>query len=64
MKLTALLLVLLVCGCEACPPVYIPVKQWSKDEQAQIAAEHNKLQPDSILRPVLDEWEKLRRELR
>lgn len=38
----------------------IAVHQWSREEQIKIAREHNALPADSILRPVLDEWQALR----
>lgn len=59
-----ILLALLFTGCSSgsCP-IYA-VKRWTISEQEQIAAERNALPQDSILRPVLDEWERDRRESR
>lgn len=55
---------LLLAACTSPPSRPVAVKQWTREEQVQIAAEHNKLPPDSILRPVLEDWERMRRELR
>lgn len=59
----AFLVCLLLSACDtACE---LPsIHQWTKPEQQQIAAEHNALPKDDVLRGVLDEWEGLRAELK
>lgn len=42
----------------------VTVKDWTSDEQRQILAEERKLPSDSILIPVLEDYAKLRREVR
>lgn len=61
-----LLILLALTACsQPCPtPPGIAVKTWSKDEQHQILAEEKKLPADSILIPVLEDYAKLRREVR
>jgi len=55
-------LVLSACSSQPCPT--IAVKQWSKAEQLQILAEEKKLPDDSILIPVIEDYARLRRELK
>lgn len=59
----AVLLACLSACCSPSAPTYA-VKQWTVPDQIEIAHERNALPADSILRPVLDEWERMRRELR
>lgn len=54
---------LLLSACASSTECPVP-KQWPIEEQMAIAREREKLPPDNILRPVLDDWERLRRELR
>jgi hypothetical protein len=57
-----LLLVLSACSSQPCPNV--AVKQWSAEEQLQILAEEKKLPDDSILIPVIEDYARLRSELK
>jgi hypothetical protein len=60
------LLPLFLAACsQPCPtPQGLAVKQWSSAEQYQILAEEKKLPADSILIGVLEDYAKLRREVR
>ena len=67
MKRWLILLALTACTPQVnlapeCPKV--AVKDWLRDEQRQILAEEKKLAPDSILIPVIEDYAKLRREVR
>ncbi len=58
-------LLLLVLALPACSPTCpeIAVKTWTPAEQKQMLAEEKRLDPDSILIPVLLDYAKLRREV-
>lgn len=56
----SLLLLLSACAQPNCPRIY--VKQWSPREQDQIKKEMDQLPADSILKPVLMDYERLRLE--
>lgn len=63
-KLAIALLLLTGCSQPApCPPP-IAVKQWTKAEQDQILAEERKLPDGSILIPVLEDYVRLRLEVK
>ena len=67
MKYRALTLLLLLCACGTAPapcPVLPVPRHYTAAQERQIAAEHNQLPPDDILRDVMDEWETTRRALR
>lgn len=58
---------LLVCGLilTGCTTHTGPaLKQWTIPEQIEIAKERNQLPEKSILRAVLDDWERMRRGLK
>jgi hypothetical protein len=59
-----LLLALILTACCPIAAEPIAVKEWSRDEQRQILAEERKLSDDSILIGVLEDYAKLRREVR
>lgn len=60
---TVFLALFLIAGC-TCPQKDIPLHNWSIADQQQIAAEHNALPKDDVLRGVLDEWVNLRAALK
>jgi len=56
---------LLLSACSYCPsPLAIPVKNWTETEQRQILEEEKKLPADSILIPLMEDYARLRREVR
>jgi hypothetical protein len=58
-----LLILMALSGC-CQAATSMPLKDWTRDEQRQILAEERKLPSDSILIPVLEDYAKLRREVR
>jgi lipopolysaccharide export system protein LptA len=58
-----LCLPLLLSACSQSCPAFA-VKDWSSDEQRQILAEEQQLPDDSILIPVLEDYARLRIEVR
>ncbi|HEX4611219.1 MAG TPA: hypothetical protein VH092_23710 [Urbifossiella sp.] len=62
MKRLLLILPLAACSPQPCPSV--AVKTWSPAEQRQILAAEQKLPADSILILVLEDYGRLRREVR
>jgi hypothetical protein len=61
-KYWPLLLALTACSQQACPTY--AVKTWSREEQRQILDAERELPDDSILIPVLEDYAKLRREVK
>jgi hypothetical protein len=59
-----LLLTLAACSPQCPAPTPIAVKDWSREEQRQILTEEKKLPDNSILIPVLEDYARLRREVR
>lgn len=62
MQSLPLLLILSACSLPPCPTH--AVKTWTPAEQRQILTEEKKLPADSILIPVLEDYAKLRREVK
>jgi hypothetical protein len=58
----ALFITLTACTPQPCPTY--AVKTWTPEEQRQILDEERKLDDDSILIGVLEDYAKLRREVR
>lgn len=66
-RILPLLLALTACTPQVnlapdCPQ--IAVKDWSREEQRQILAEEQRLPAESILIPMIEDYAKLRREVR
>ena len=57
-----LLLALTACAPQPCP--VIAVKQWTPAEQRQMLTEVQKLPGDSILVPLIEDYARLRRQVK